>query len=336
MSREGMFRDEAAVEVSAGNGGDGCCSFRREKYVAFGGPSGGDGGDGGDVIFEAVGNENSLFHITRNRFVRAGNGMPGGTNNRAGPAGKDVVVKVPVGTLIMDFERGNLMTDMDAVGMQVVVAAGGKGGRGNARFASATNQTPRRFDKGRYGESRKLKLELKLVADIGLVGLPNAGKSTLLRRVTAARPRVADYPFTTLDPNLGIWETGVGNHPTMVLADIPGLIEGAAEGKGLGHQFLRHVERTSILLQLVDCSADVEDPLADFRTIRNELEEYSSELATRPWILCATKVEDDEAERRAEEVFAAAGREGFKISSVSGRGLDQLRQELLREVFPTV
>lgn len=330
-----MFRDEAVVEVAAGEGGDGCSSFRREKYVAFGGPNGGDGGDGGSVSFEAVENENSLFRLTRNRHVRAANGRPGGVNNRAGAMGESVVVCVPVGTMIFDLKHGNLLADLDEVGMQVVMASGGKGGRGNSRFVSAINQTPRRADKGLAGEKRKLRLELKLVADIGLVGLPNAGKSTLLRRVTAARPKVADYPFTTLDPNLGIWETGVDAKPTMVMADIPGLIEGAADGKGLGHQFLRHVERTKILLHLVDCSIDADDPVADFHTIRAELKSYSPELAERTWLLAATKIEDEESSQRADEVFAAAGREGFKISAVSGIGLAELRKALIPEVFST-
>ena len=335
MAREGKFRDEAVLRVEAGRGGDGCCSFRREKYVSFGGPNGGDGGHGGNVVLRAVAHENSLFRLSRTRTIRADSGRPGGTNNKTGASGEHTVVEVPTGTQVRDLERGNLMADLESEGDEVVVALGGKGGRGNARFVSSTNQAPRRYDKGTEGESRDLALELKLVADIGLVGLPNAGKSTLLRRVTQARPKVADYPFTTLDPNLGIWETGQQERPTLVLADIPGLIEGASDGKGLGLQFLRHVERTRVLLHMVDCSDSDGEPSESFRVIRDELASHSDALASRRTLLIATKVEDEASALRAESLFAAAGTQGICISSVTGEGLGSLLQAFLGEVNST-
>ncbi|MAW61136.1 MAG: GTPase ObgE [Planctomycetes bacterium] len=324
-----MFRDEALLRVQAGRGGDGCVSFHREKYVTRGGPDGGDGGDGGSVIFEAVTHENSLFRLARLRQVQAHNGVPGGSSNKTGARGEDVVLQIPVGTQVRDAKRGNLLADLDENGARVVIAQGGKGGKGNARFASATNQAPRDATHGADGESRELRLELKLVADVGLLGMPNAGKSTLISRLTAARPRVASYPFTTLDPSLGIMETG-GEPETLVLADIPGLIEGAADGKGLGHQFLRHVERTRVLLHLVDCSATAEDPIGSYQAIRHELEQYPGDLATRPQVLVATKIEDEDSEQRAAALFEAAGETGLKISSATGRGLDSLRTALLQ------
>ncbi|KAA3608349.1 MAG: GTPase ObgE [Planctomycetota bacterium] len=324
-----MFRDEAVLQALAGRGGDGCSSMRREKYVAFGGPDGGDGGDGGDVYLQAAVNQSSLFAISRQRVARAGNGRPGEGNHRSGRRGENVEVPVPVGTQVLDFEHGNLLADLDREGARLLLARGGKGGRGNARFASATNQAPRHFEKGKDGEQRKVRLVLKLVADLGLVGLPNAGKSTLLRRLTAAQPKVADYPFTTLDPNLGIWELGAPLE-SLVLADIPGLIEGASEGKGLGHQFLRHVERTRMLLHLVDCSAEAEDPIADWQVIRGELEAYSPVLAQRPWLLLATKVEDQAGHDRALALQEAAGVPVLAISSVVGTGLEGLKLKVLQ------
>jgi GTP-binding protein len=324
-----MFRDEALLRVQAGKGGDGCVSFHREKYVTRGGPDGGDGGRGGDVIFEAVTHENSLFRLARMRQVQAGNGVPGGSSNKFGAHGEDIVLSVPVGTQVRDAARGNLLADLDQDGARVVIAQGGKGGKGNARFSSATNQAPRHASAGEDGEQRELRLELKLVADIGLLGMPNAGKSTLIARLTAARPRVASYPFTTLDPSLGIMETG-GTPETLVIADIPGLIEGAADGKGLGHQFLRHVERTRVMLHLVDCSATADDPVEACQAIEKELVQYPGDLAERPRLLVATKIEDDESEQRAEALFAAMDRPGLKISSATGRGLDSLRAALLQ------
>ncbi|MBC8327587.1 MAG: GTPase ObgE [Planctomycetes bacterium] len=328
-----MFLDEAVLLVRAGRGGDGCLSFRREKYVAFGGPDGGDGGDGGDVVLVATEGENSLYRLARSAEARAGSGQPGGGNNRTGARGADVVLLVPVGTQVRDADRHNLLADLDAAGKRVVVAEGGRRGKGNSRFTSAENQAPRHFERGQDGERRKLLLELKLVAEVGLIGLPNAGKSTLLSRLTAARPRVASYPFTTLDPALGILETGFEERPTLVLADIPGLIEGASEGKGLGHRFLRHVERTRILLHLVDCSAmPAAEPVEAWRSVVAELRSYSPALAERPRILVATKVEDPDARRRAADLAAATGEEPLEISSAMNLGLDALVRRLVGEV----
>jgi len=314
--------------ASAGEGGAGCRSFHREKYVNMGGPDGGDGGRGGDVLMVADVQQNSLFRVSRNYHACAGNGQPGGGNNRTGKSGDKLIVSVPVGTQVFDFERGNLLADLDHDGASVVVAAGGKAGRGNARFATSVNQAPDRVEKGLAGERRKLRLELKLVADVGLLGLPNAGKSTFVRRVTAARPRVADYPFTTLDPSLGILDFG-DSERQLVIADIPGLIEGAHEGKGLGHQFLRHVERTRVLLHLVDCSSmAMQEPEDAYRVIRGELEGYSAELASRPTLVVATKIEDDESAQRARDFFAAIDKPHVAISAVTGAGLDSMLKTL--------
>jgi len=281
------------------------------------------------VILVADGQENSLFRITRNHHARAGDGQPGGGNNRSGRYGEDLIVKVPVGTQIYDFERGNMLADLDQDGDRVVVAEGGKGGRGNARFTTAVQQAPTHCERGVLGEERKLRLELKLVADVGLLGLPNAGKSTLISRLTAARPRVADYPFTTLDPSLGILDLGHGDR-NLVLADIPGLIEGASDGKGLGGQFLRHIERTRVLLHLVDCATTADtDPEEAYRVIRGEIDAYDSDLSERPTLVVATKIEDEEGEARAQEFFRAIGHPPRLISAATGRGLDSLRGDLV-------
>mgnify|MGYP002639539006 CR=1 FL=1 len=329
---ENMFRDEAVMIANAGNGGNGCRSFHREKYVNMGGPDGGDGGRGGHVTMVATVQENSLFRVSRNYHARAGHGQPGGGNNRSGRMGEALEILVPVGTQVYDFERNNLLADLDVDGASVVVATGGKAGRGNARFATSVNQAPERTEEGLDGEVRKLRLELKLVADVGLLGLPNAGKSTFVRRVTAARPRVAEYPFTTLDPSLGILDFG-DRERQIVLADIPGLIEGAHEGKGLGHQFLRHVERTRILLHLVDCSSmAMEEPMEAYRVIRGELEGYSQELASRPTLVVATKVEDDESRAVAADFFAEIGHKPVVISAVTGAGLEAMLKTLQRLV----
>ena len=327
MKQDGMFRDEAVLHVRAGKGGDGCYSLHREKYVTQGGPDGGDGGHGGSVIIVATSHENSLFRVARQREHFAQHGCPGSPNNCSGAKGESIEIRVPVGTQIKDARRGNLLADLKEDGDRVVIAEGGRGGKGNARFASATHQTPDRFEKGAPGEDRQVALELKLVADIGFVGLPNAGKSTLLRTLTSARPRVGAYPFTTLDPSLGVMETGADPH-SLVLADIPGLIEGANEGKGLGHQFLRHVERTKILLHLVDCSVDSADPWEDFQTIRQEITAFSSELAQRSWLLLATKVEDDASRLRAENLMQKSGQDGLMISAAMAQGLEVLRFRL--------
>ena len=326
-----MFRDEAVLRCTAGKGGAGCSSFRREKYVNLGGPDGGDGGHGGSVVLVADAQENTLFRLSRHVEVRAEDGRPGEGANRTGRNGRDEVLVVPVGTVVYDAERGNAMADLAEDGARVVVAAGGKGGRGNTRFTTATNQAPRHAERGVAGEARALRLELKLVAEVGLVGLPNAGKSTLLSVLTAARPKVGNYPFTTLDPSLGILPSGETGRD-VVIADIPGLIEGAAEGKGLGHRFLRHVERTSMLLHLVDCSVEATDPAADWRSIRAELASYSAELATRPSVVLATKVEDDASRAQAERLLEAVGG-GLMLSAATAAGVEQLRRYLLQRLW---
>ena len=331
---ESAFRDETELEVVAGKGGDGAISFLREKFVQRGGPDGGDGGDGGSVILHADPHENSLFRIARMVRAEAEGGRQGGAKNCFGRSGADCVVRVPVGTQVFDAEHGNLLVDLTEAEQEIVVARGGRGGRGNARFASSTQQTPHYAEDGAPGEIRRLRLELKLMADVGIVGLPNAGKSTLLRRLTSARPRVGAYPFTTLHPALGVL-SAEGGERTLVLADLPGLIEGAAEGKGLGHRFLRHVERTRLLLHLVDCGADAADPLAAWEVVRREMEAFAPELAGRPALVAATKVEDAEAEERAaalEEALRAQGVEApvLRISAATGRGLAELVQTLFR------
>lgn len=316
-----MFRDEATLKVQAGRGGDGCSSFRREKFVPFGGPDGGDGGDGGSVVLVASAAERSLFRLGRRALARAKPGNAGGSARKSGARAEDVRLAVPVGTQVRDAVRGNLLADLALEGDEVVVAQGGRGGRGNCRFASATEQAPRYCEKGTDGESRELLLELKLVADIGLVGLPNAGKSTLLGRLTNASPEVGAYPFTTLHPSLGLLLLG---ERELVLADIPGLIEGAHEGKGLGDRFLRHVERTAVLWLLVDCSATASPPRETLNTVRNELMAYSKELARRPSVVLATKVEDEESRARAAELLGEIDVPGFAISAATGEGLQPL------------
>ncbi len=315
-----LFRDECEIRVDAGKGGDGLVSFRREKYVPKGGPDGGDGGDGGSVVLLASEQVNSLLAIGRSPRYRAEGGRPGGPADRAGRAGADLVLEVPVGTQVLDAERGNLLKDLATPGQRLVIAQGGRGGRGNARFATAVRQVPRHAELGRPGESRRLRLELKLFAEVGLVGLPNAGKSTFLAAVSRATPKVADYPFTTLEPQVGI--AAVGDYDTLVVADLPGLIEGAAEGLGLGHRFLKHVERCRVLLHLVDVSPLAgEDPAEAVRVVAGELARYSPELADRPRLVVATKVEDEEGAERARALGEELGAEVLPISSHTGQGV---------------
>ncbi len=316
-----MFVDELEITVRAGKGGDGCLSFRREKFLPKGGPDGGDGGDGGDVVFCPSPHENTLFGLTGRAVFAAGAGQPGGSRDCTGRRGEDLEIEVPVGTVVLDAERGHVLRDLDEPGARFVVVRGGRGGRGNRRFASSTNRTPRQTEAGTAGEERKVRLSLKLIADVGLIGLPNAGKSTLLATLSRARPRVAAYPFTTLEPHLGIVETGAGSG--FVMADIPGLIEGAHQGKGLGDRFLKHVERTRVLLHLVDCQSE-DDPVAAYRTIRAELAGHSADLAGRRCLLVATKVEDEASARRAAELGAALGEPVLSISAATRRGLDEL------------
>ena len=318
------FRDEATIEVVAGKGGDGLVSFRREKYVPRGGPDGGDGGHGGDVLLAASGELSSLLRVARTLRYSAPAGRPGGPRNRSGARGAERVVPVPIGTLVLDEERGNLLADLAAEGDRVLAARGGRGGRGNARFAGPVRQVPRVATRGAEGERRRLRLELKLFAEVGLVGLPNAGKSTFLSRVTAATPKIADYPFTTLAPQVGI--AAVGDYDTLVIADLPGLIGGASEGSGLGHRFLRHVERCRVLLQLVDVSPGADcDPLQAWRTLGEELERYSPALAVKPRLVVATKhFEDPASGPRLEALRRGVGEEVVPISSVMGRGLGEV------------
>ena len=326
-----MFRDEADIEVVAGRGGDGIVSFRREKFAPLGGPDGGDGGEGGSVVLVASPSLNSLLPIGRRYAYRAESGRPGSGGNKSGKGAEDLLLEVPVGTLIYDRDRGNLLRDLANEGDRLVAARGGEGGRGNARFKSSVRQAPRISTPGKEGERRILRLELKLFAEVGLVGLPNAGKSTFLAAVTAATPRIADYPFTTLAPQVGI--ARLSETDTLVLADLPGLIEGASEGHGLGHRFLRHVERCRVIVQLVDVSdAATLAPIEAWRIVAAELERFSRDLARRPRLLAASKCESEPAEERAREWEAAAGERVWRLSSARRQGLGELLAEAHRRV----
>ena len=322
-----MLVDQARITIWAGNGGNGCVAFRREKFIPRGGPNGGDGGRGGDVLLRVQRNLNTLLHIHNQRLIRAERGGHGGGSNKTGAGGADMVILVPPGTIVRDLETDEILSDLVADGDELVVARGGRGGRGNARFASATNRTPRQAEEGEAGEKKELELELKLLADVGLVGLPNAGKSTLLARLSAARPKVADYPFTTLEPYLGVVQAPADEFRTIVMADIPGLIEGAHEGAGLGVQFLRHVERCSVLAHLVDLSS--EDSLADrIETIRGELAAFATPLDNRPWLLVGTKSDSVadrlDSETELQRIAAEYGVPSCMISAVTGDGLGRL------------
>lgn len=326
-----MFRDECEIEVLAGKGGDGMIAFRREAFVPRGGPWGGTGGDGGDIVLVADSHESSLLKVGRQYKYTARNGEPGGPANRTGHRGDDLILPVPVGTQIRDKERGHLLRDLSTDGDRLILAKGGDGGRGNTSFANAVRQAPRIAEAGLPGELRAVRLELKIVAEIGLVGLPNAGKSTFLSRVSAATPKIADYPFTTLDPQVGIAQ--VGDFDTLCIADLPGLIEGASDGVGLGIKFLKHVERCQVLLHLVDVSeAALEVPIDAWRAIRGELKNYSPELATRPSLLVASKCENEAAEAAAAELEEQAGVPVARISSSTGRGLQEILIEARRVV----
>jgi GTP-binding protein len=326
-----MFLDEIDLHVLGGKGGQGCLSFRREKYVPKGGPDGGEGGDGGAVVLRADAGLSSLHHLKGFGIFQAKNGNPGGPNNRTGKRGEDLVLKVPVGTVVKDAERGNLLADLNEEGKEIVVAAGGRRGRGNKSFASSTNRVPRQFEKGMPGEERRVHLVLKMIADVGLVGFPNAGKSTLISVLSEARPKVAAYPFTTLVPNLGI--VHVPGFRRFVMADIPGLIEGASDGKGLGHQFLRHIERTRLLLIMVDLSAEaIQAPEEAFRVLEKELQNYSEILSTRPKIYVGTKVENEASEALRAELESLLGKPILGISSILQKGLPQLIRRILSEL----
>ncbi|MFG0330075.1 MAG: GTPase ObgE [Phycisphaerales bacterium] len=329
-----MFIDQAVIEVRSGKGGDGCVSFRREKYIPKGGPDGGDGGHGGDIVLYADENVNTLLDFRGRPHWHAKNGLPGGGKDCTGKSADDLVLHIPPGTLVYDDETGDLIVDIDEPEERFVIAKGGKGGKGNARFKSATNQTPRQFTPGEPAEERRLRLELKLLADIGLLGVPNAGKSTLLRAVSKARPMVADFPFTTLHPQLGI--AALDPERRLVIADIPGLIEGAAQGAGLGHDFLRHVERTKILVHLLDINPiDGSDPVQNYHTIRRELAEYSSALAEKEEVIALNKIDlvpaeerDDLVELIAGELGFAKGERPFVISGATSEGVRDLLEAL--------
>jgi GTPase len=321
-----MFVDRVTVEIAAGRGGDGCMSFRREKYVPRGGPDGGDGGDGGSVILVAEPGVDSLSALAHRKQWRAGRGEHGQGSGCHGRGAEDLIIKVPPGTIVIDEVHGHVLKDLSKAGDRVIAAQGGRGGKGNTRFKSATNQAPREHTPGGEGESRRITLELKVIADVGLVGKPNAGKSTLLSRVSRARPEIADYPFTTKTPQLGIVQLDLDH--SLVLADIPGLIEGAHAGAGLGHEFLRHVERTRVLIHLVEpMPVDGTDPIENYRAIRSELEMYGHGLADRPEIIAVSKAELPNAEDVREKLAAETGRDVLLFSSVTGQGLDRLLRE---------
>ncbi|HTD44833.1 MAG TPA: GTPase ObgE [Bryobacteraceae bacterium] len=325
-----LFIDEVIISVKAGDGGNGCLAFRREKYVPRGGPSGGDGGHGGDVVLVASEHHNTLLHFRFNPEHKAQRGRHGEGSQRTGHDGASIDVPTPVGTVVYDAETGELLHDFTAPGDRFVVARGGRGGKGNARFATSTHQTPTEHEDGKPGEERRLRLELKLLADVGLVGFPNAGKSTLISRISAARPKIADYPFTTLVPNLGV--VSADDDRTFVVADIPGLIEGAHEGHGLGTQFLRHIERTRLLAHLVDVSETTgRDPVHDFEVVMGELASFSEDLAHKPMIVVATKLDaaqDPERVASLEKLARDRGLAFFKISSVTGEGIDALKRAM--------
>ncbi|MDX9834932.1 MAG: GTPase ObgE [Desulfobulbus sp.] len=320
------FVDEARFFVKAGDGGNGCVSFRREKFVPRGGPNGGDGGKGGDVWLVADRNLHSLIDFRYRSHFKANSGSGGQGSDKHGRGGKDSVVRVPLGSIIKDAESGAVLADLTVSGQTVLAAGGGRGGLGNTRFATSTNRAPRKATPGQPGEERWLVIELKLLADVGLIGLPNAGKSTLLSRLSAANPKIAAYPFTTLEPQLGVLQ--FSDTDPCIIADIPGLIEGAHQGVGLGHQFLRHIERTVVLLHLIDASSEGDQPLDDYRVLSNELAAYNRELLERRHLLVLNKIDLINEERLAEikAEFVATGHELLAISAETGRGLEPLRK----------
>jgi len=332
-----MFYDRAKIYVKAGDGGNGAVSFRREKYVPFGGPDGGDGGDGGDVYLRVDPHLNTLIAFKYKQHFRAERGESGHGAKKTGKRGAHLYIDVPPGTVVIDDETGEVLADLVNPGDVVRVARGGMGGMGNARFATATRQAPRMAEKGEPGEERWIRLEMKLIADVGLVGLPNAGKSTLLAASSSARPKIADYPFTTITPMLGVVEIGGPGGDTFVMADIPGLIEGAAEGVGLGHEFLRHIERTRLLIHVLDGSGGLEgrDPLEDFRTINEELAAYAPELAERPQIVAINKIDLPETQAnlpRLTEALTKQGYEVFPISAATTEGVPALLARVLERL----
>lgn len=322
-----MFIDRAEIYVRGGKGGDGCMSFRREKFIPRGGPDGGDGGDGGSVYMHADPHVDTLLDFAGHHHWVAGNGQPGMGKDRTGRRGADVVIPVPCGTLVYDRDTDVLLKDLSERDQRVCIAEGGKGGRGNARFARPAHQAPREFEEGTPGQERWLRLELKLIADVGIIGLPNAGKSTLLSRLSRARPKIADYPFTTLQPQLGIME--LSDHRRLVLADIPGLIEGAHEGAGLGDTFLRHIERTRVILHVVDVGNELaQPPVEAYRVVRAELSKYSPALAAKPELIAANKIDLTDGLDAAAKLAAELDRIVLPVSGATGHGLPVLREQL--------
>jgi GTP-binding protein len=332
-----MFIDEARIKVKAGDGGNGCMAFRREKFVPRGGPSGGDGGRGGDVIVEASQSHNTLVHFRYNPEHKAERGRHGEGSNCSGREGEDIVLKVPVGTVIYDETSGELIHDFQRPDERMVLARGGRGGRGNQHFATSTHQAPREHELGFPGEERLVRMELKLLADAGLVGYPNAGKSTLIARISAARPKIADYPFTTLEPNLGVVTVGDAPHEeSFVVADIPGLIEGAHLGAGLGAQFLRHIERTRLLVHIVDVSdgSGRPDPVEDYKVIEAELKSFGHGLDEKPRIVVASKgdVANPDKLKKLQAMARRKKLPFYAISAVTGAGIDALKYALAKEI----
>ncbi|ABF39025.1 Small GTP-binding protein [Candidatus Koribacter versatilis Ellin345] len=332
-----MFVDEAKIRVKAGNGGNGIVAFRREKFVPRGGPWGGDGGRGGDVIMESSERHNTLVHFRFNPEYKAERGRHGEGANKTGREGVDVLLKVPVGTLVYDDETGELLHEFVHPDERIIIARGGRGGRGNAQFATPTHQAPRESEDGKIGDEKFLRLELKLLADVGLVGYPNAGKSTLISRISSARPKIADYPFTTLQPNLGVVVVGEMPHEqSYVVADIPGLIEGASLGAGLGMQFLRHVERTRLIAHLVDVSdaSGRPDPVQDYKVITKELASFGSGIEKKPTIIVATKIDVANPDKLKKlTTFAKRSKKAFfAISAVTGEGIEPLKWEMAKRV----
>jgi GTP-binding protein len=329
------FIDEVTLFASSGHGGAGCVAFRHEKFIEFGGPCGGDGGKGGDVIFQATSGLSTLLELRHKPHQKAEKGHNGMGKNRHGAGGKDLVIKVPVGTVIKDADTDDLLADLTENGQSIVLLKGGRGGQGNARFASATNKAPKFAQPGEDLEERKLRLELKLMADVGLLGLPNAGKSSLISKISAARPKIADYPFTTMVPSLGV--VPYKNYRSFVMADIPGIIEGAHDGAGLGHRFLKHLERSGILLHLVDISwMPDRDPLAEFESTNHELELFSPELASKEQVVVITKIDLPQTQAELPGIkacFEELGIKVFPISSATGEGVESLLDEIARRLW---
>jgi len=316
-----MFIDYTKVQLSAGNGGSGAVSFRREKFIPKGGPDGGDGGRGGHIIFQADSNLHTLQDVRYRKCYSAENGAKGSGSRKTGRNGQDIIIRVPIGTIIKKEDQEDIVADLIDNNQKVIVCRGGDGGKGNSRFKTSTNRTPLKAQAGQSGEANVCDVELKVLADVGLVGLPNAGKSTLLSRLSAAKPKIADYPFTTMEPHLGIVK--YGEYKSFIMADIPGLIEGASDGKGLGHQFLKHIERNKILLFLIECSD--ENPLATYQTLRKEVINFNPDIGLKPVLVCRSKIDTKSALARQ---WGDLNEEVINISSVTGEGLDNLISEI--------